>query len=287
MTGTVVVTGALGNVGSAVVARLLDLDVRVRPVDVDADALTNAYPTLETRRLDFWDPATFPDVLSNATKVFLIRPPAISRVGPTLNRFIDAAQDAGIRHVVFSSVAGADTNRIVPHHRVEVHLRSTAMAWTMLRPGFFAQNIGTAYRSDIIETNRIPLPAGKGKVAFIDTRDIGAVAAKTLASDQHLQREYHLTGPTAMTFADVAGLLSIRLGRTITYQPISSLRYYQHLRRQGLVRPHALVQTLLHAGLRRGDAEPVSTTIAALLERPATTIDTYITDHIHLWQTEI
>ena len=284
MAETVVVTGALGNVGSAVVTSLLETDVQIRPVGPNVHALGLAHPDLETRRLDFWDTSSFAAALAQATKVFLIRPPSISRVGPTLNRFIDAAQEIGVRHVTFSSVAGADSNRIVPHHRVEAHLRSSAMTWTALRPGFFAQNIGAAYRSDIVEASRIYVPAGDGAVAFVDTRDVGSVAARTLTSDEHLHREYHLTGPAAVTFAEVAAMLSRSLGRSITYQPTNPWSYYRHLRRQGLVVPHALVQTALHTGLRRGDARVVTPTVADLLGRPATSIQDYIADHLHLWR---
>ena len=164
---------------------------------------------------DFWDPSTFGPVLLGADRVFLLRPPPISRVGPTLNRFIDAARDRGVRHVVFSSVAGAESNRIVPHHRVEEHLLSSGLAWTTLRPGFSAQNLATAYRSDIVGSNRVYVPAGDGLAAFIDSRDIGEIAARALVEEGHVGMAYHLTGPEAISFADLTSILSDVLGRPI------------------------------------------------------------------------
>ena len=235
------------------------------------------------RRLDFWDADSFPAVLEGVSSVFLIRPPAISRVKPTLNAFIDAAAESGVEHIVFSSVAGADTNRVVPHHRVEQHLLGSEVQWTMLRPGFFAQNIGGPYRRDIVEDNRIYLPAGDGLVAFIDARDIGAVAALALTDPVHLGGEYHLTGPEAVTMNEVAGLLTDVLGRAIRYEPASILGYRRHVRRQGLPRMPALVQTLLHVGLRRGDAEPVTEDVTSLLGRPPRSLREYIEDNRDLW----
>lgn len=283
MPDLVVVTGALGNVGAGVVAALASRDVHVRVADINDAALAERFPDCYRAVLDFTDPSTFDTVVDGAQRLFLIRPPAISRVSNTINPFIDAAQEHGTEHVVFSSVAGAESNRIVPHHRIEAHLTASSMAWTMLRPGFFDQNIATAYRRDIVEDNRIYVPAGEGLVAFIDARDIGDVAAVCLSEDGHEMQGYHLTGPEAVTFDQVAALLSDQLGRTITYDPASVFGYFRHLRGQGLVLPHAVVQTILHTGLRRGDAEAVTSTVPDLLGRPARSLSEYIADYLDLW----
>ena len=283
MPDLVVVTGALGNVGTGVVAALADREVDVRVADINDGALAERFPDCDRAVLDFTDPSTFDAVVAGAKRLFLIRPPAISRVSNTINPFIDAAQGHGTEHVVFSSVAGAESNRIVPHHRIEAHLTASSMAWTMLRPGFFDQNIATAYRRDIVEDNRIYVPAGAGLVAFIDARDIGEVAAVCLTEDGHEMQGYQLTGPEAVTFDQVAALLSDQLGRTITYDPASVFGYFRHLRGQGLVLPHAVVQTILHTGLRKGDAEAVTSTVPDLLGRPARSLSEYIADYLDLW----
>ena len=174
----ILVTGALGNVGGATVTALLHRGERVRAADLDTDALAQRFPDAEAVRLDFLDPTTFEPALAGCRALFLLRPPPISRVKPTLNRLIDVAAQRGlVEHVVFSSVEGADTNTIVPHHRVETHLRASALPWTILRPGFFAQNLTDAYRLDIRDDHRLYVPAAHGRVAFIDVADLGKVAA--------------------------------------------------------------------------------------------------------------
>ena len=286
MNRPVLVTGASGNVGSAVVRSLIAAGIPVRAAGTDTAALERTFPGLEVAHLDFHTPATFGPALHGAGALFLLRPPPISKVGPTLNALVDVAEETGLDHVVFSSVTGADTNPVVPHHRVETHLQASILSWTILRPGFFAQNLADAYRTDIIRDDRIYLPAGRGRAAFIDVRDLGDVAATVFANPgAHRGAGYTLTGSQAIDFEEVAAVLTRELGRPIRYQPANVLAYARHLRRQGLPSPQVLVQTVLHTGLRRGQAQTVDPTLARLLGRPPRTLAQYVHDHRSVWQT--
>ncbi|AEE46183.1 NmrA family NAD(P)-binding protein [Cellulomonas fimi] len=278
-----VVVGAGGNVGGAAVRSLARAGIPVRAAGT-RPARLRVPADVETVKLDLLDPTTFVEAVRGAAAVFLVRPPAISKVGPTLNAFLDVAWENGVEHVVFSSVTGADTNKVVPHHRVETHLRASGRSWTILRPGFFAQNLADAYRDDVVTRDRIVLPAGQGRAAFIDVRDVGDVAAHVLADPAaHRGAAYTLTGPQALRFTEVAAILSDELGRTITYEPTSALRYLRHVRRQGRPSAQALVQTVLHAGLRRGQAETVDPTLERLLGRSGRTLTEYVHEHRDLW----
>lgn len=249
----------------------------------DHDDLPDAHETVE---LDLLDPTTFSSAVAGTRALFLMRPPPIARVGPTVNALVDAAITAGVGHVVFVSVAGADTNRIVPHHRVETHLQASAIDHTILRPGFFAQNLGDAYRADIRDNDRLYLPAGDGRVAFIDVRDLGEAAAGIFAEPgPHVGAAYHLTGPVAVTLDQVAEDLTTALGRTIRYEAAPVPGYLAHLRRRGMPIAQVAVQTVLHVGLRRGDAEPVTFDLVDLLGREPRTINDYVNDHTEYWST--
>lgn len=192
--------------------------------------------------------------------------------------------EGGGRQVVFLSVAGAADNPLVPHYAVEQHLRQGPAGWTIVRPGFFAQNLGDAYRDDIVQHDRIFVPAGAGRAAFIDVRDVAAVAVDALVNPAaHQGRVYTLTGPEALSFADAASLLSHELNRTIRYQPASVPAYFFHLRRRGMPFGQVIIQTILHVGLRFGQAETVDETLASLLKQPPRTLHNYVRDHRALW----
>lgn len=279
-------TGATGNVGAAVVQQLRDRQIPCRQGSHRATSVTGASEA-QVVPFNFLDATTFEPAVQGCTAVFLLRPPAISNTRQTLIPFVEVARRAGVQQVVFISVAGAADNPVVPHHAVEKHLRQGASGWTILRPGFFAQNLGDAYRQDIVEDDRIFVPAGSGRVAFIDVRDVAEVAVKALIEPAtHQGQTYTLTGPEAVTFEHVAAILSAELGRAIAYHPATIPGYLIHLRRRGMAWPQAIVQTVLHVGLRFGQAEAVDDgTLSELLGRSPRHLQDYVRDHQERWLT--
>ena len=284
---TVLVTGATGNVGLEVVraARARGLEVRAAVHD-EARARAALGSDVDVVRLDYRDRATFA-CTEGADALFLMRPPAIADVAETLLPFVDEARRRGVKHVVFLSVAGAEKNALVPHHAVEKHLRRQA-GWTILRPGFFAQNFGDAYRRDIMEDGRIYVPAGRGRVAFVDVRDVADVAAAAFAAPtEHDGRGYTLTGPEAIELTSAAAELTRLLDRPIRYQAASIVGYALHLRGRGMPWAQVGVQTVLHVGLRFGQAENVDPTLERLLARRPRSLAEYLRDHRALWKLAI
>ncbi len=280
------VTGANGHVGRHVVDQLLQRGVDVVAASFDPVALRARFgDAVATARLDFRDPDTWPDALGGADRMFLMRPPAIADVQDTINPFVDLARAHGIDHVVFLSVAGAGRNKAVPHRKVEDHLRARGAGHTNLRPGFFAQNLESAYRADIVEDDRIYVPAGRTQpVNWIDTRDIAEVAARILVDPApHLGESYTLAGPGAVPWSDVTDALGAALGRPIRYEPASVFGYMRHLSRRGLPRGAIVVQTILHFLLRFGQGATEDPTLERLLGRPGRTVGEYIEDHAAVW----
>lgn len=88
---------------------------------------------VERAQLDFARPRTFGPVLDGVRALFLMRPPALANTRKYIDPFVDAAEAAGVRHVVFLSLLGAEKNPLLPHRRVEKHLEASGLGWTFLR----------------------------------------------------------------------------------------------------------------------------------------------------------
>ncbi|MDP1921108.1 MAG: NmrA family NAD(P)-binding protein [Myxococcales bacterium] len=270
---TVLVTGASGNVGREVVRACVAAGFDVRAAGTGGV------------RFDFTDRATWGAALSSVDFVFLLRPPPLGDMSATLNPFVDAAFAAGVKHLVFLSVSGAETKTWVPHRKVEDHLKTTKGNWTVLRPGFFAQNLGDAYRRDVQEDSRLFVPAAQGRVAFLDVVDLGDVTARVFQEPERFRsKAIRLAGPEAVTFEQLAAQLTSVLGRRISYEPASIVGYVWHLwRKRGLSLMQIVVQTVLHVGLRSGDAEAVDDEQVELLGRPATPLRGYLERNRQAW----
>ncbi len=281
----VLVTGAFGNVGREVALALLRRGVGVVAADHREGRIAELFGSgVVAARLDFHDRTTWPSALHGAEHLFLMRPPAIADVENNLNPFVDFARGRGVDHVVFLSVAGAGKSRVVPHRKVEDHLRARGDHHTNLRPGFFAQNLETAYRDDILRDDRIYVPAGHAPVNWIDVRDVAEVAALVLSDpERHRGQNYTLAGPGPVSWSEVTDALSAAVGRPIRYEPASVLGYARHLARRGLPRGAILVQTVLHVLLRFGQGATVDPTLEKLLGRPGGTVREYIADRAQLW----
>ncbi len=283
MNTTILITGATGNVGRELVGQLQAIRQSVRAA-VTSVAEARRLPEGVAWVFDFTDPATYAAAFEGVVKLFLLRPPHISNVARDMKPVIDYAAGVGVQHIVFLSLLGAEKNGFVPHAKVETLLKAGPVPYTLLRCGFFMQNLSTTHLQDIRDENDIFVPAGQGKTAFIDARDIAAVAARVLTEPGHEQRAYPLTGAEALDYAEVAALMGTVLQRPIRYSNPNFLRFAWRLWRRGHPLGYVAVVTTIYLTTRFGLAEEVTEDTAVLLNRPPITMRQFIIDHAALWQ---
>ena len=215
--------------------------------------------------------------------MFYMRPPHITNIQRDMAPSMDAAKRVGVTHVVFLSLIGIENTTYVPHYKVETYLKAINMQTTFLRCSFFMQNLNTTHRREIKERNEIFVPVGKAKTAFIDARDIGAVAAVTLLEDGHAGMNYDLTGSQRLDYWEVASIMSEILGRRITYRNPNPLHFLIETMRRGTPFMFALVMTGLYTSTRFGMAEPITDEVERLSGHKPITFKQYVMEYRDTW----
>ena len=242
-------------------------------------------------RFDFTDPATYAAAFAGGGPLFLLRPPALGDARRDILPAVDAAVAAGVRRVAFLSVQGAEQNPAVPHHAIERHLEGLAaagVASALLRAAFFMQNLSTVHAADIRDLGEILVPAGGGRTAFVDAADVGEAAARLLlapaAPGPAAAVGYELTGREALTYDEVAAVLTRVLGRPVAYRHPGALRFYRHMRRRGFARGYVGVMVALYTTARLGLAGHLSPELEALLGRAPTDLETFARREAGAWR---
>jgi uncharacterized protein YbjT (DUF2867 family) len=256
----ILVTGGTGKVGARIVARLKRENMAVRV------GSRSGAP-----RFDWTDSSTWDAALEGSRRVFIV-----PHDGELLTRpFVQRARQLGVERVVLLSGRGVDVpgyagdNEVAGKTHVdgEDAVRSCGLAWTILRPGWFAQNFSEGFFREAVLAGELRLPAGDGAASFVDAEDIAAVAVAALTEDEHVGQTYELSGPRALSIAEALALISEATGRTVRYAPLTAEEFVAQLIADGWPRADAESYAEAVAPIRRGMDEHVSDGVQRALGR--------------------
>lgn len=285
-TKNVLITGATGNVGFALYQKLRDEEninifaagrsvQRMKEVIGDAE--------INYRQHDFKDETTYDSCLENIDTVFLVRPPAISKVKKYIRPFLVKIKENNIKQLIFLSLQGAEKNILVPHHRVEKDIKNLELPYTFLRPSFFMQNLSTTHREEIKDRNEIYIPAGQGKTNFIDIRDIAEAAKVVISEEGHLEQAYELTGPENLDYYQVAEIMSEVLKKAIVYRNPSIWQFYKRKRKEGYSLMYTFVMIGLYSASRFGSPPNKSDDLIRLIKKEPISFREFVKDNKEVW----
>jgi len=255
----ILITGATGLVGATLVHEFQAHKERIRILTRDSKNAERFKddPYVEVVVGDMQKPDALSDVLLGVDKAVLISSADPLAMAETQIAFIDAAQKAGVKHLIKLSCLHPDKNSpalfLRMHAEIEKRLKNSSIDWTLIRPAHFMQ-MYLMNAQTISEQNAIFMPMGSAHVAPIALEDLAKVFYKVLTTEGHERKIYELSGPESLTLDDIAKQFSRVLGRTINYVNITPEQLGEQLTAFGM--PAQLIEAINELyGERRQDSE--------------------------------
>jgi uncharacterized protein YbjT (DUF2867 family) len=262
----IALTGPTGNVGAATITAAHERKLSIRALARNPMRLQ--VPAAETVLFDFADRGTYARALHGVDTLILISP-TTQQQADTDGAVVAAARDAGVGHVIKLSGAGADegaTRFAAQHRAVERQISASGMAWTVVRPTFFMENLlGLATP---IATGMYPAATANAPMGQVAVADIAAVLLAIAADPaSHRSATYTPTGPAAYTGIEIATALSEAAGHHIRYVDIPEDALRQNLLSAGLDGWTADGLVEAYRVVRAGRAAPVTEDVRRLAGR--------------------
>ena len=273
----IAITGATGQLGQLVIQSLLkntataNIVALVRNKSKAADLKAKG---IELRFFDYDTPATLASALSGIDKLLLISANEVGRRTPQHKAVIDAAQQAGVPYIAYTSLLNADHSTLglaQEHRETESLIKASGLQYTFLRNNWYSENY-LAGVTHTVEIGTLSGAAGEGKISSAARADYAEAAAKVLMTSGHENKTYELAGSTSFTLADLAGDIADVSGKEIIYQNLSAEDYTQALTQAGL--PAGLVDIIVDADIQteKGAMFSDSKDLEQLIGHPTTAI---------------
>jgi NAD(P)H dehydrogenase (quinone) len=266
------VTGASGHLGYLIGRRLYESGIG-QVLLVRDPARAPRFAGTDVRVGDFNDAATIRRALAGIDTVFMVSLPGSAERLAQHIAFVDAAVDANVRQLVYTSFLGASPAAAFTHGRLhwatEAYIRASGLQFTLLRNNLYADLLPSMVGADGI----IRGPAGSGRVSAVVRDDVAEVAAAILRRPrEHVGATYDVTGPEALTLHQVAKAISAATGRAVAYRPQTEPEAYAS--RTSYHAPRWQVEGWVssYLAIAAGELQGVSDIIPKITGRRATTL---------------
>ncbi|MBT6145534.1 MAG: SnoaL-like domain-containing protein [Gemmatimonadetes bacterium] len=210
------ILGGTGKTGRRVATRLTQLGHRIRIGSRTGDP-----------RFDWNDAETWAGALEGVRRAYVTYQPDLAVPGARecIQGFTSEAARAGVEKLVLLSGKGE-----TEAEQCEEIVKSSGVAWTVVRASWFHQNFSESFFRDPIMAGHVSLPRAEALIPFVDADDIADVAVAALLGDEHSGQTYELTGPRQLTFRDATREISEATGRQIDFESVTMEAYEEMLR---------------------------------------------------------
>ena len=266
------VTGATGQLGRLVIEGLKQKVAAETIVALVRNPAKAADLGVETRAFDYTQAETLVASLQRVDKLLLISGNEIGQRLPQHKAVIDAAKQAHVKQIVYTSLLHADSSPLGlagEHLATEAVIKESGLTYTILRNGWYTENY-TGSAKGAINAGAFIGNAGDGKIASAPRADYAEAAVAVLLGEGHENKIYELAGDEAYTLTELAAEISKQTGKNIPYNNLTEAQYAEILKSFGL--PDGLVEMLADSdtGASKGGLFDDSHALSALIGRPTT-----------------
>lgn len=270
----IAITGATGQLGRLVIRKLRG---KVPANDIVALARSPAKATdlgVDVRAADYARPETLGKALAGVDTLLMISGSEVGQRVAQHRNLIEAARQAGVRHVVYHSLLHAErsTLSLAPEHvETEALLKASGLAVTLLRNGWYTENYTASVPAAVAHGAFIG-SAGSGRIASATRADFADAAVTVLTTPGHEGKVYELAGDSAYTLAELAGEISRQTGKDIPYKDLPKKDYAAALTAAGLPAPWPEALASFDVEAARGALFDDGRALSALIGRPTTSL---------------
>jgi NAD(P)H dehydrogenase (quinone) len=272
---TLAVTGATGQLGQLVVAQLKDRVPASSIVALVRNPAKAASLGVAARAFDYNRPEALAPALAGVETLLLISSNELGRRAPQHRAVIEAAKQAGVQWIVYTSLLHADTSAITSlaseHLDTEAALRASGLPYTLLRNGWYTENY-TASVPGAVAGGAFLGSAGEAKISSAARADFAEAAALILTTEGHRGKVYELAGDRSYTLADLAAEISRQTGKTIPYKNLPEADYATALAGFGLPAPMAQAIASFDTGAAQGALFDESGLLSKLIGHPTASL---------------
>lgn len=270
------VTAATGKLGREVVKFLLS---KITPNELVL-AVRNPEKAQEfsqrgvvVREADYDRPETLEKAFKGVRKLLLISSPSVGRRVEQHRNVVEAAKQAGVETIVYTSVLHADRSRLgviaEEHRQTEAIIRSSGLDYTFLRNGWYVENYELTVKNAVAQ-GFIMGSSGEGKISAAPRIDYAEAAAVVLTTEGHSGKIYELAGDEAFTMKELADEISRLTGKEISYRNVKPDEYAQWLMSVGFPENVAHFLASMEEAIAQGDLFDDSRQLSQLIGRPTT-----------------
>ena len=277
----ILVTGAAGNIGSAVVRLLAE-----KGAELVAATNNRSIDGVESVKIDYADTVSLETALRGISTLFMVIPNHPQMLDWSQN-LLHAAEASGVKHIVRSSGSLADKDSSLKAEALlgatDHQLKTSGIEYTITAPSFFMQNFINFFADDF-KTGTIYQPVGDEKISWVDVRDIAAVNVEVLLNPGGYKgRELTITGGESLSYTEAVATMNERLGKESQFVSITDEAAVEAMREAQF--PEFIIDVMisLNHSIRRGHAEEVTNTVEDVTGGAPITLQQFVDDHRSAW----